>query len=79
MAQILTEPTGGNPAASAASSRRRRLRSRAVVARGTVRCGAYVIFVQADLGDDPAIALYSQLGQREDVPHFDIAPSGRTP
>jgi aminoglycoside 3-N-acetyltransferase I len=35
--------------------------------------GAYVIFVQADYGDDPAIALYTKLGQREDVLHFDIA------
>lgn len=34
--------------------------------------GAYVIFVQADLGDDPAIALYTGLGRREDVLHFDI-------
>jgi aminoglycoside 3-N-acetyltransferase I len=34
--------------------------------------GAYVIFVQADLGDDAAIALYSKLGKREDVLHFDI-------
>ncbi|MCU0899559.1 MAG: AAC(3)-I family aminoglycoside N-acetyltransferase [Cypionkella sp.] len=37
-------------------------------------CGAWVIYVQADLGDDPAIALYTKLGQREDVLHFDIAP-----
>ena len=36
--------------------------------------GAHVIFVQADLGDDPAIALYTRLGAREDVLHFDIAP-----
>ena len=35
--------------------------------------GAYVIFVQADLGDDAAIALYEKLGAREDVLHFDIA------
>jgi aminoglycoside 3-N-acetyltransferase I len=35
--------------------------------------GAYVIFVQADLGDEPAIALYTKLGVREDVLHFDIA------
>lgn len=35
--------------------------------------GAYVIFVQADRGDDPAIALYTNLGLREDVLHFDIA------
>ena len=42
--------------------------------------GAWVIFVQADRGDDPAIALYSKLGTREDVLHFDIAPaSARNP
>jgi aminoglycoside 3-N-acetyltransferase I len=36
--------------------------------------GAYVIFVQADTGieDEPAIALYTKLGKREDVLHFDI-------
>jgi len=34
--------------------------------------GAYVIFVQADHGDDAAIALYAKLGTREDVLHFDI-------
>ncbi len=35
---------------------------------------AYVIFVQADTGieDEPAIALYSKLGNRESVLHFDI-------
>jgi aminoglycoside 3-N-acetyltransferase I len=36
--------------------------------------GAYVIFVQADYGDDPAVALYTKLGTREDVMHFDILP-----
>ena len=36
------------------------------------QCGAYVIFVQADYGDEPAIALYTKLGVREDVLHFDI-------
>ncbi len=35
--------------------------------------GVYVIFVQADPGDTPAIRLYESLGQREDVHHFDIA------
>ena len=35
---------------------------------------AWVIYVQADTGDDPAIALYSRLGEREDVLHFDIKP-----
>jgi aminoglycoside 3-N-acetyltransferase I len=34
--------------------------------------GGWVIFVQADYGDDPAIALYTKLGMREDVLHFDI-------
>jgi len=43
------------------------------------RRGAYVIFVQADTGveDGPAIALYTKLGVREDVLHFDIAVEGR--
>ncbi len=36
--------------------------------------GAYVVFVQADIGDEPAIALYTKLGVREDVLHFDLAP-----
>jgi aminoglycoside 3-N-acetyltransferase I len=38
------------------------------------RRGVYVIFVQAEHGDDPAVALYTKLGTREDVMHFDIAP-----
>ena len=40
--------------------------------------GAYVIFVQADTGveDQPAIALYTKLGRREDVLHFDIDIDG---
>lgn len=33
---------------------------------------AHVVFVQADHGDAPAIALYSKLGIREDVLHFDM-------
>src|ERR671912_509200 len=36
------------------------------------RRGGWVIYVQADHGDDPAIALYGKLGTREDVLHFDI-------
>lgn len=36
--------------------------------------GAYVIYVQADLGDDPAIKLYESMGIREEVLHFDIDP-----
>ena len=41
------------------------------------RQGVYVIFVQADPGDEPAIALYTRLGVREDVLHFDITTSLR--
>jgi aminoglycoside 3-N-acetyltransferase I len=37
--------------------------------------GIHVMFVQADHGDEPAISLYTKLGVREDVLHFDIAPS----
>ncbi len=40
--------------------------------------GAYVVFVQADHGDTPAIALYTKLGKREDVVHFDIPTSTGT-
>ena len=36
--------------------------------------GAWVVYVQADYGDDPAIKLYESLGKREDVLHFDIEP-----
>lgn len=40
--------------------------------------GAWVIYVQADPEDAPAVALYSKLGTREDVLHFDI-PVRRPP
>lgn len=33
---------------------------------------AYVIYVQADRGDVPAVTLYESLGTREDVHHFDF-------
>jgi len=33
---------------------------------------AWVVYVQADYGDEAAIALYSRLGIREDVMHFDL-------
>ncbi len=42
--------------------------------------GAWVVYVQADHGDAPAIALYTKLGVREDVLHFDLpvpAPAPR--
>jgi aminoglycoside 3-N-acetyltransferase I len=34
--------------------------------------GAWVVYVQADTDSPEAIALYSKLGKREDVLHFDI-------
>jgi aminoglycoside 3-N-acetyltransferase I len=36
------------------------------------RKGAWVIYVQADPPDAPAVALYDKLGTREEVFHFDI-------
>jgi aminoglycoside 3-N-acetyltransferase I len=38
--------------------------------------GAWVMFVQADRTDPPAIRLYESLGTREDVHHFDIPVVG---
>jgi ribosomal protein S18 acetylase RimI-like enzyme len=46
--------------------------------REAIELGAYVIYVQADYGDDPAVALYTKLGTREDVMHFDIDPNTAT-
>lgn len=54
---------------------RRRGVATALIARLKVEArsrGAWVIFVQADPYDGPAISLYSRLGRREDVLHFDI-------
>ena len=36
------------------------------------RLGAWVIMVQADPPDAPAVALYDKLGTREEVFHFDL-------
>jgi aminoglycoside 3-N-acetyltransferase I len=44
-----------------------------------VRRGAWVVYVQADYGDGPAIALYEKLGTREEVLHFDIEVVGKAP
>lgn len=35
--------------------------------------GGWVVYVQADYGDEPAVALYTKLGTREDVMHFDLS------
>jgi aminoglycoside 3-N-acetyltransferase I len=34
--------------------------------------GAWVIYVQADYEDAPAVALYEKMGRREEVLHYDI-------
>ncbi len=41
--------------------------------------GAWMIFVQADPPDVPAVALYDKLGTREAVLHFDISPGACLP
>jgi len=38
--------------------------------------GAWVIMVQADPPDAPAVALYDKLGKREEILHFDISVEG---
>lgn len=38
--------------------------------------GAWAVYVQADYGDDPAVALYTKHGVREDVMHFDLRLDG---
>ena len=34
--------------------------------------GAWVVYVQADYEDAPAVALYEKMGRREEVLHYDI-------
>lgn len=60
--------------AVAATHRRRGIATALIEALKPIAAhlGATVIFVQADPEDDPAIALYTSLGIREDVHHFDI-------
>lgn len=60
--------------AVAAEHRRQGVATALIKHLGTIAAGrgAYVVFVQADLSDPPAIALYTKLGKREDVLHFDI-------
>jgi aminoglycoside 3-N-acetyltransferase I len=60
--------------AVAAHRRRQGVATTLIDELGTIAAarGAYVIFVQADPAHAPAVALYSKLGVREDVLHFDI-------
>lgn len=61
--------------AVAAPYRRRRIATALIehLRQIAARHRAWILFVQADYGDDPAIALYEGLGRREEVLHFDIA------
>lgn len=56
------------------SHRRRGIATRLITMLGDIamRRGAYVIFVQADIEDAPAIALYDKLGVKTTAHHFDI-------
>jgi aminoglycoside 3-N-acetyltransferase I len=60
--------------AVAEAHRRRGIATRLIEQLRTIahQRGAWVVYVQADHGDDPAIALYTKLGVREDVLHFDL-------
>jgi aminoglycoside 3-N-acetyltransferase I len=67
--------------AVAASWRRRGIATALIeeVRRIAALCGAWVVMVQADPVDAPAVALYESLGTREDVLHFDIEVQGPGP
>lgn len=54
--------------------RRQGIATALIAALGPIaqEAGAWVVYVQADFGDDPAIALYESLGTREEVLHFDL-------
>lgn len=60
--------------AVAEQHRRRGVATRLIAQVRTIASerGAHVVFVQADLEDNPAIQLYTKLGNREDVLHFDL-------
>jgi aminoglycoside 3-N-acetyltransferase I len=63
--------------AIAEAHRRRGLATRLIRKLGGIahERGAWVMYVQADYVDPPAIALYESLGAREEVLHFDIPVS----
>lgn len=64
--------------AVAESHRRQGIATALIDALQTIgrEASAWVVYVQADYGDEPAVALYTKLGEREDVMHFDIAVKG---
>lgn len=62
--------------AVAETHRRKGIATKLIQAFGKIarEKGAWVMFVQADPTDEPAVALYDKLGIREEVYHFDIEP-----
>ena len=66
--------------AVAAAHRRRGIATAMIeeILRIAAARGAWVVFVQDDYGDDPAVSLYDKLGTREEVLHFDIAVADKT-
>ncbi len=62
--------------AVAATVRRRGIARRLIAELQAIagRSGAWVVFVQADPGDEAAEKLYESLGTREAVYHYDLAP-----
>lgn len=46
-----------------------------VLCEEAIRREVYIVFVQADLEDAPAIALYEKFGAKETALHFDIVPT----
>jgi aminoglycoside 3-N-acetyltransferase I len=67
--------------AVSAEHRRRRIATSLIrhLRRIAARRSAWVIFVQADYGDNSAIALYEGLGSGEEVLHFDIVVPPNSP
>jgi ribosomal protein S18 acetylase RimI-like enzyme len=66
--------------AVAETHRRRGVATALIVALGRVarERHAEVLYVQADIEDAPAIALYDRLGSRSEVLHFDLRPGADT-
>lgn len=60
--------------AVAASHRRRGVATALIAAIRDIakQRRGWVVMVQADYEDDPAVALYTKLGHREEILHFDI-------
>src|SRR5262249_44365571 len=69
-----------NDLADAEKHRRRGIATALIEHLRELACkrGAWVIYVQADYADDPAISLYEKLGSREEVLHFDIDVPNKT-